>query len=133
MLDKLEAIYTRYQEIEQQMNDPQVTGDMKRFVKLSKDYKDLQPVVKAYHDYKGLLDTIAECKELLSTEKDEELREMAKAELTECIEKRDKIILEGGKTVIITGLIGLSENKVISVSGYTPESFGLMKGMLSKT
>ena len=60
MLDKLEAIYTRYQEIEQQMNDPQVTGDMKRFVKLSKDYKDLQPVVKAYHDYKGLLDTIAE-------------------------------------------------------------------------
>ena len=49
------------------------------------------------------------------------------------IEKRDKIILEGGKTVIITGLIGLSENKVISVSGYTPESFGLMKGMLSNT
>jgi peptide chain release factor 1 len=74
MLDKLEAIYSRYQEIEQQMNDPQVTADMKRYVKLSKDYKDLQPVVKAYHDYKSLLDTIAECKELLSTEKDEELR-----------------------------------------------------------
>ena len=37
MLDKLEAIYARYQEIEQQMNDPQVTADMKRFVKLSKD------------------------------------------------------------------------------------------------
>ena len=78
MLDKLEAIYTRYQEIEQQMNDPQITADMKRYVKLSKDYKDLQPVVKAYHEYKGLLDTIAECKELLASEKDEELREMAK-------------------------------------------------------
>ena len=77
MLDKLEAIYSRYQEIEQQMNDPQITADMKRYVKLSKDYKDLQPVVKAYHDYKALLDNIAECKELLSTEKDEELREMA--------------------------------------------------------
>ena len=49
MLDKLEAIYTRYKEIEEQMNDPQVTADMKRYVKLSKDYKDLQPVVKAYH------------------------------------------------------------------------------------
>ena len=41
MLDKLEAIYSRYQEIEQQMNDPQITADMKRYVKLSKDYKDL--------------------------------------------------------------------------------------------
>ena len=85
MLDKLEAIYQRYQEIEQQMNDPQITADMKRFVKLSKDYKDLQPVVKAYHDYKALLDSIAECKELLASEKDEELREMAKVKQTKSI------------------------------------------------
>ncbi len=49
------------------------------------------------------------------------------------IEKRDKIILQDGKAVVITGLIGLNENKVISVSGYTPESFDLMKGILSKT
>ena len=91
MLDKLEAIYARYQEIEEQMNDPQVTSDMKRYVKLSKDYKDLQPVVKAYHEYKALLDTIAECKELLSTEKDDELREMAKMELNESTEKRDQM------------------------------------------
>ena len=80
MLDKLEAIYARYQEIEQQMNDPQVTADMKRYVKLSKDYKDLQPIVKAYQEYKSLLDSIAECRELLDTEKDAELREMAKEE-----------------------------------------------------
>ena len=88
MLDKLEAIYTRYKEIEEQMNDPQVTADMKRYVKLSKDYKDLQPVVKAYHEYKGLLDTIAECKELLEGEKDPELREMAKEELTAAQERK---------------------------------------------
>ena len=65
MLDKLEAIYARYQEIEGQMNDPQVTADMKRYVKLSKDYKELQPVVKAYKEYKALLDTISECREVL--------------------------------------------------------------------
>ena len=59
MLDKLEAIYASYQDIEQQMNDPQVTSDMKRYVKLSKDYKDLQPIVEAYHKYKALLDTLA--------------------------------------------------------------------------
>ena len=91
MLDKLEAIYSRYCEIEQQMNDPAVTGDMKRYVKLSKVYKDLQPVVKAYHDYKALLDTIAECKELLENEKDAELREMAKEELTASQERREKM------------------------------------------
>ena len=91
MLDKLEAIYERYQEIEQQMNDPQITADMKRYVKLSKDYKDLQPVVKAYHDYKALLDNIAECKELLATEKDEELRDMAKEELGTANERKEKM------------------------------------------
>ncbi len=91
MLDKLEAIYTRYQEIEQQMNDPQITSDMKRFVKLSKDYKDLQPIVKAYYDYKNLLETIAECKDLLSTEKDDELREMAKEELNESVARRESM------------------------------------------
>ena len=91
MLDKLEAIYSRYCEIEQQMNDPAVTSDMKRYVKLSKDYKDLQPVVKAYREYKSLLDTIAECKELLENEKDPELKEMAKEELLSSQERREKM------------------------------------------
>jgi len=118
MLDKLEAIYARYQEIEQQMNDPQVTSDMKRFVKLSKDYKDLQPVVKAYHDYKALLDTIAECKELLSTEKDEELREMAKAELTESTERRDKME-EDIRILLIPADPTDSKNAVVEIRGGT--------------
>ena len=118
MLDKLEAIYSRYQEIEQQMNDPQVTSDMKRYVKLSKDYKDLQPVVKAYHDYKALLDTIAECKELLSTEKDEELREMAKQELTECTEKRDKME-EDIRIMLIPADPTDSKNAVVEIRGGT--------------
>ena len=91
MLDKLEAIYARYQEIEKQMNDPEITSDIKRYVKLSKDYKDLQPVVKAYHEYRAVIDSIAECKELLSSEKDEELREMAKEELTASQEKKESM------------------------------------------
>ena len=118
MLDKLEAIYSRYQEIEQQMNDPQITGDMKRYVKLSKDYKDMQPVVKAYHDYKNLLDTIAECKELLSTEKDEELREMAKMELTEANEKRDKME-EEIRILLIPEDPTDSKNAVVEIRGGT--------------
>lgn len=118
MLDKLEAIYARYQEIEQQMNDPQVTADMKRYVKLSKDYKDLQPVVKAYHEYKGLIDSIAECKELLASEKDEELREMAKMELQEAGEKRDKME-EEIRIMLIPADPTDSKNAVVEIRGGT--------------
>ena len=118
MLDKLEAINTRYLEIEQMMNDPDITSDMKRYVKLSKDYKDLQPVVKAYHDYKVLLDTIAECKELLQSEKDEELREMAKEELVESQERKEKME-EGIRVMLIPADPQDSKNAVVEIRGGT--------------
>ncbi len=118
MIDKLEAIYARYQEIEQQMNDPQITADMKRYVKLSKDYKDLQPVVKAYFDYKSLLDNIAECKELLANEKDEELREMAKDELNASIERRDAME-EDIRIMLIPADPTDSKNAVVEIRGGT--------------
>jgi len=118
MLDKLEAIYARYQEIEQQMNDPQVTADMKRYVKLSKDYKDLQPVVKAYHEYKALLDTINECKELLESEKDPELREMAKEELTAAQERREPME-DSIRLLLIPADPQDSKNAVVEIRGGT--------------
>ena len=118
MLDKLEAINARYLEIEQQMNDPDITSDMKRYVKLSKDYKDLQPVVKAYHDYKALIDTIAECKELLSSEKDEELREMAKEELTASTERKEKME-EDIRIMLIPADPQDSKNAVFEIRGGT--------------
>lgn len=118
MLDKLEAIYARYQEVEQQMNDPQITSDMKRFVKLSKDYKDLQPIVKAYHDYKSLLETLSECKELLATEKDEELREMAKEELNECSVRKEA--MEGEiRIMLIPSDPTDGKNAVVEIRGGT--------------
>ena len=118
MLDKLEAIYARYQEIEQQMNDPRVTADMKRYVKLSKDYKDLQPVVKAYHEYKALLDTISECKELLESEKDPELREMAKEELLAAQERREPME-DQIRLLLIPADPTDSKNAVVEIRGGT--------------
>lgn len=91
MLDKLEAIHQRYLEIEQQMNDPQIMSDMKYYIKLSKDYKDLQPIIAAYKNYKNLIDNIANAKEVLNTEKDEEFRSMAKEELTLFTEEKEKM------------------------------------------
>ena len=118
MLDKLEAIYNRYCEIETQMNDPEITSDMKRYVKLSKDYKDLQPVVKAYHDYKALLATISECKDLLENEKDTELREMAKEELAGSQERREKME-EEIRLLLIPADPQDSKNAVVEIRGGT--------------
>lgn len=118
MLEKLEAINARYQEIEQQMNDPEITSDMKRFVKLSKDYKDLQPVIQAYRDYKNLLDTITECKDLLANEKDPELREMAKDELN-ASQERKEAMEEEIRIMLIPADPADSKNAVVEIRGGT--------------
>ncbi len=91
MLEKLSAIYQRFKEIEEEMNSPSAIGDMKRFIKLNKDYKELQRIVKAYFEYKNVIDNIASTKELLKVEKDDDFREMAKQELTELNTRKDEL------------------------------------------
>ncbi len=83
ILDKLEIVKNRWEEISEQMNDPEVVSDMKRYVKLNKDYKDLQPLVTAYKEYKTIISNIAGAKEVLETEQDADFKEMAKDELDE--------------------------------------------------
>lgn len=91
MLEKLEAIYQRFIEIGEKMNAPEVMSDMKNYIQLNKDYKDLQPIVDAYKEYKNVIDNTESTKEILKTEKDEDFREMAKAELNELIAKRSEM------------------------------------------
>jgi peptide chain release factor 1 len=81
MLDKLEQIFFRYKDLESQLSDPGVVNDMQRFRKTSKEYKDLEPIVAAYEKYKNLVSNIDFNKQVLNEEKDEELRDMARAEL----------------------------------------------------
>ena len=88
MLEKLEYIYKRWEEIGEQINKPEVVADMKRYIKLSKDYKELQAVVDSYKKYKNILDNLESTKEMLKTEKDEEFRELAKEELNEMIKQK---------------------------------------------
>jgi peptide chain release factor 1 len=83
MLDKLEAIKIRWKEVEGLLSSPEAMADMKRFAKLNKEYKDLTPIVEKYGEYKNLMDNIANAKQILNNEKDEEMREMAKEELGE--------------------------------------------------
>lgn len=91
MLDKLKAIKTKWKEIELKMNEPTAMADMKMFIKLNKEYKDLQPIVEAYEELNMIVHNIESAKEVIKTEKDEEFRTMAKEELADLIEKRDAL------------------------------------------
>jgi peptide chain release factor 1 len=87
ILEKLEGVKLRFEEVGQLITDPAVINDMKKYVKLNKEYKDLEPLVETYNNYKNILSNIQSAKDILATEKDEEMREMAKMELDELEEK----------------------------------------------
>ena len=91
IIDKLEDIKTKWETLGEQLNDPEIIGDMKRFVKINKDYKDLEPIVAAFKEYKNLLANIEEAREILKNEKDDDLREMAQEELEASEQRRDVI------------------------------------------
>lgn len=91
MLEKLEAIKVKFEDIQQLMNDPSVMSDMKRYVKLNKDYKELLPIIEAFEKYKTILANIENAKEIIYNEKDEEFRSMAKDELNVYSAEKDKL------------------------------------------
>jgi len=81
ILERLEGVKQRFIEVGDLLTQPDVLSDMERYIKLNKEYKDLQPIIESYERYKLALSNITSTKELLSSEKDEEMREMAKVEL----------------------------------------------------
>jgi peptide chain release factor 1 len=91
ILEKLEAIHQRWITIGEEIAQPDAMADMKRYIKLNKDYKDLTPVVEAYKAYKNVLDNIENAKEHLANERDEEFRDMAKMELDAFVLRRDEL------------------------------------------
>ncbi len=91
MLEKLEAIHERYNDLTEQMYDPKITGDMKRYIKLNRDFKQLTPIIEAYFTYRNLLANLDHAKDMLNNEKDTEMREMAKEELETLTEQKGKM------------------------------------------
>lgn len=83
MLEQLEAINERFNEVAQQMTQPEIVSDMNKYKTISKEYKDLEKIVNKYKDYQNILSNIDSAKAVISTEKDEDFRDMAKAELDE--------------------------------------------------
>ncbi len=91
MLDQLEAIRERFNEVSQQIVQPEAVSDQKRFMKLSKEYKDLEKIVAQYQAYTQLLEEIENAKQIVATEKDEDFRDLAKAELDELLPRREEL------------------------------------------
>lgn len=83
MLDKLQIVKQRYDEVSDLIIQPDIISDQKRYVQLNKEYKDLGKVVEKANEYEGLLANIDEAKEIISEGSDAEMIEMAKAEMDE--------------------------------------------------
>lgn len=82
MFDKLEDLLIRFEEILSELQEPDVANDQTRFRKLMKEQADLTPIVEAYTEYKNAKQAIADSEEMLEEESDEEMRELAKEELS---------------------------------------------------
>jgi len=83
MLDKLRIIKQRFDEVSDLIIQPDIISDQKRYVKISKEYKDLNAVMKVGDEYRGLLKNIEEAKEIIADGSDDDMTEMAKIEIEE--------------------------------------------------
>lgn len=83
MLEKVLSLQDKYKSLQEQLSDPAVMSDMKKYVQLNKDYKQLEPIIKAGLQYKKMTEELAVAKDILMNEKDEDLRQMAREEMDE--------------------------------------------------
>lgn len=118
ILIKLEGLRRKFEEIGQQITDPAIMSDMKRYISLNKEYRDLEPMVEAYDTYKNILSNITSSKEILTTEKDEELHEMAKEEI-HTLEEQKVNLEEEIKLLLIPADPQDSKNAVLEIRGGT--------------
>ena len=112
MLDKLQIVKQRYDEVSDLIIQPDIITDQKRYIQLNKEYKDLGEVVKKAKEYESLLANIAEAKEIITDGTDSEMVEMARLEMDEAntripqLEEEIKFLLipkdpEDGKNAVV--------------------------------
>lgn len=118
MIDKLEAIKHRFEEVGQLIVQPDAMADMSKYSKLNKEYKDLEKIVVKYDDYSQALADKKGAKEVLDVEKDREFREMAKAELEE-LEPRIEGIENDLKVMLIPKDPNDSKNIILEIRAGT--------------
>ena len=116
LLEKVLSLQDKFQNLQEQLSSPEAMSDMKKFVQLNKDYKELEPIIKAGQEYKKTLDTIASAKDILANEKDEDLREMAKEEISE-LEPKIPQMEDNIKLLLIPADPDDSKNAIVEIRG----------------
>ncbi|MBQ2787739.1 MAG: PCRF domain-containing protein, partial [Bacteroidaceae bacterium] len=118
LLEKLESLVARFEEVSTLITDPNVIGDQRRYVKLTKEYKELGDLMAARKEYILVLNGIEEAKEIIANESDQEMREIAREELDDC-QKRQPELEERIKLLLIPADPQDSRNAVLEIRGGT--------------
>ena len=118
LLERLEGLVSRYEEVGTLITDPAVIADQRRYVKLTKEYKDLGAIVRKRAEYVQTLTTIEEAKEMLATEDDAEMRDMAREELN-AAQERIPQLEEDIKLLLIPADPEDDKNVIMEIRGGT--------------
>jgi peptide chain release factor 1 len=118
LLNRLDGLVSRFEEVGILITDPAVIADMKRFVRLNKEYRDLEKIVVARTEYVNVLNGVQEAKELLETEQDPEMREMAREEL-EAYNLRIPALEEEIKLLLVPADPQDEKNAIVEIRGGT--------------
>lgn len=132
MIEKLESIKHRFEEVGQLIVQPDAMADMKKYAKLNKEYRDLEKIVKVYDEFTLASDNLKSAKEVLETEKDEDFRDMAKAEIDE-LEPKVEELTEELKILLIPKDPNDSKNVILEIrAGTGGDEASLFAGDLFK-
>ncbi len=118
LLEKVLSLEDKFRSLQDQLSSPEVMSDMKRYVQLNKDYKELEPIIKAGKEYEKMTKDLASAKDILVNEKDDELREMAREEVSE-IEARIPQMEQDIKLLLIPADPDDSKNAIVEIRGGT--------------
>ncbi len=118
IIEKLEGVKLKFEEVAQQITDPDVIRDVKRYVKLNKDYHEMEPLMKVLEEYKNVISNILDAKDILSNEKDEELRDMAKSEIME-LEAKEADLEENIKMLFLPADPEDNKNAIMEIRAGT--------------
>ena len=116
ILEKLDGLVARFEEISTLITDPAVIADQKRYVKLTKEYKELDDLMKARKEYMQLLGNIEEARNILANESDADMREMAKEEM-DSSQERLPVLEEEIKLMLVPADPQDSKNAILEIRG----------------
>ena len=118
LLEKVLSLQDKFASLQEQLASPEVMADMKKYVQLNKDYKQLEPIIKTGLEYKRMLDNLASAKDVFMNEKDDELKEMAREEMAEIQEKLPKME-DDIKLMLIPADPDDAKNAMVEIRGGT--------------